>query len=90
MIKASQIDKTQKCPCKICSMHDVLVRKRKMKKASRYEQARMVNQRSTTHVRLDQGLHDLLVQEAMKRGVRLQEFIEGILIEGLGTGYQKK
>lgn len=51
---------------------------------------RQIDKKTTKQVLVDIGLHKLLKIEAAKRDITTKELVEGFIVEGLGTDYQKK
>lgn len=52
--------------------------------------SRQIDKKVTKQVRIDAGLHKLLKVKAAKQGKTIRELVEGFIVEGLGTDYQKK
>jgi len=54
------------------------------------QKKRLVDKKSSIQVRIDRGLHQLLKIKAKKTKRTLKALVEGFIVEGLGTDYQKK
>ena len=51
--------------------------------------SQQVDKKPTKQVRIDSGLHRLLKIKVAESGETIRELVEGFIVEGLGTDYQK-
>ena len=51
--------------------------------------SQQIDKKPTKQVRIDSGLHRLLKIKVAESGETIRELVEGFIVEGLGTDYQK-